>query len=140
MRGLFTERAMQKIEKDIGCKLRLEEKFLIVSGKDRLILAKGVDAVHKMIKDGGDQRGPSGTHTSRSRSPVCSPVGDRFRRSDSLRSNRGPPSASQFQPRFNKQERVSEDRIREDLQRFNKVSPPQGRASVKHQYVASLRS
>ncbi|KAK4800009.1 hypothetical protein SAY86_025374 [Trapa natans] len=125
VRALFTEKTMQKIEKDIGCKLRLEEKFLIVSGKDRLILSKGVDAVHKIIKDVG----PSGSHTSRSRSrsrsPVRSPVGDRFRRSDSQRSSRGPPRESQFQPRFNKQERVIEDRICEDLQRFTKFSPPQ---------------
>ncbi|PKI33150.1 hypothetical protein CRG98_046469 [Punica granatum] len=125
VRALFTEKVVQKIEKDIGCKLRLEEKFLIVSGKDRLILNKGVDAVHKMIKDGGDQRGPSGSRTSRSRSPIRSPVGDRFRRSDSQRFNRGPPNASQFQPKFNKQEKVVEGRIREDLQRFNKVSSPQ---------------
>lgn len=136
MRALFTEKTIQKIEKDIGCKLRLEEKFLIVSGKDRLILAKGADAVHKMIKDGGDRTGPSGSYTSRPRSPVHCTVGDRFRRSDSQRSNRGPPRESQFQPRFNKQERVIEDRIHEDFQRFTKFSPPQGRAIMKHMYMA----
>ncbi|KAK4777044.1 hypothetical protein SAY86_005732 [Trapa natans] len=131
VRVLFTEKMMQKIQKDTGCKLRLEEKFLIVSGKDRLILSKGVDAVHKIIKDVGDQRGPSGSHVSRSRSPVRNPVGDRFRRSDSQRSNRGPPRESQFQPRFNNQERVAEDHIREDLQRFTKFSPPQVEASYR---------
>ncbi|MCD7446908.1 hypothetical protein HAX54_018879 [Datura stramonium] len=47
VKALFTEKVINQIEKDVGCKIKMEEKFIIVSGKDRLILRKGVDAVHK---------------------------------------------------------------------------------------------
>lgn len=127
---------------------------MIVSGKDRLILAKGVDAVHKTIKEGGDVKGSSSSRVngkdssssrvdvkgssssrvSKSRSPVRSPVGDRTRRFDTERSSRGPPNGSHFQQRFNKPEKVVEDRIREDLQRVSKASPPQGRGSLGNKY------
>ncbi|KAL0329544.1 UNVERIFIED_CONTAM: hypothetical protein Sradi_4941100, partial [Sesamum radiatum] len=56
VKALFSEDVVNKIENDIGCKIKIEEKFIIVSGKDRLILKKGVDAVHK-IKEGGENKG-----------------------------------------------------------------------------------
>ncbi|KAK4558239.1 hypothetical protein RGQ29_007840 [Quercus rubra] len=123
VKALFSEKVIQKIEKDMGCKIKMEEKFIIVSGKDRLILAKGVDAVHKVIKDEGDQRGSSSSHMARSRSPERSPVDARMRRSESQRSYSGPQNASQFQQRFGRQEKVVEDRIRDDLQKFSRGSP-----------------
>lgn len=111
----------------------MEEKFIIVSGKDRLILTKGVDAVHKVIKDEGDQRGSSSSHMARSRSPERTPVDARMRRSESQRSYSGPQNASQFQQRFGRQEKVVEDRIRDDLQKFSRGSP-QGRDSIGYLY------
>ncbi|KAK9001748.1 hypothetical protein V6N11_024446 [Hibiscus sabdariffa] len=63
VRALFSEKVIQRIEKDIGCKIKMDEKFIIVSGKDRLILKKGVDVVHK-VKDEGDQKGSSNSHMS----------------------------------------------------------------------------
>lgn len=129
----FTEKVIQKIEKDIGCKIKMEEKFIIVSGKDRLVLAKGVDAVHKVIKDEGDQKGSSSSHMARSRSPEQSPSDARLRRSDSQRSDSGPQNALQFQQRFGRQEKVVEDRIRDDLHKFSRGSP-QGRDSVGYVY------
>ncbi|XP_015572440.1 uncharacterized protein LOC8267309 isoform X2 [Ricinus communis] len=124
VKALFTEKVIQRIEKDIGCKLKMEEKFLIVSGKDRLILAKGVDAVHKVIKGDGDHKGSSSSHRSRSRSPERSPVGSRLRRSESQRSYTGQPrDTSQYQQRFGRQDKILEDRVREDLQKFSRGSP-----------------
>ncbi|KAI9180483.1 hypothetical protein LWI28_005278 [Acer negundo] len=123
VKALFTEKVIQRIEKDIGCKIKMEEKFIIVSGKDRLILAKGVDAVHKVIKEEGDQRGSSSTRRSRSRSPEHSLVGTRLRRSESQRSYPGSHNASQFHQRFVRQDKVMEDRLREDLQKLSRGSP-----------------
>ncbi|GLT64903.1 hypothetical protein SLA2020_373660 [Shorea laevis] len=121
VRSLFTEKIMQRIEKDIGCKIRMEEKFIIVSGKDRLILKKGVDAVHK-VKEEGNPKGSS-SHRSRSRSLERSPVGARLRRPESQRPRSGPHNSSQFQPRFGRQNKVLEDRVREDLRKFSRGSP-----------------
>ncbi|KAM4085982.1 hypothetical protein ACJW30_10G068000 [Castanea mollissima] len=133
VKALFSEKVIQKIEKDMGCKIKMEEKFIIVSGKDRLILTKGVDAVRKVIKDEGDQRGSSSSHMARSRSPEQSPVDARMRRSESQRSYSGPQNASQFQQRLGRQEKVVEDRIRDDLQKFSRGSP-QGTDSIGYRY------
>nr|AGV54731.1 hypothetical protein [Phaseolus vulgaris] len=100
----------------------MDEKFIIVSGKDRLVMAKGVDAVHK-IREEGDQRGSSSSQMTRSRSPERSPVNARFQRSEPQRSHSGPRNTSQFQQRFGRQERAVEDRIREDVQKFARGSP-----------------
>lgn len=108
----------------------MDEKFIIVSGKDRLILAKGVDAVHK-IREEGDQKGSSSSHINRSRSPERSPISARFQRSE--RSHSGPRNTSQFQQRFGRQERAIEDRVREDTQKFARGSP-QGRDSIGYLY------
>ncbi|XP_022998433.1 uncharacterized protein LOC111493068 [Cucurbita maxima] len=122
VRALFTHRVVQKIEKDIGCKIKMDEKFIIVSGKDRLILVKGVDVVLKMIKEEGDQKGFSSSLMSRSRSPERSPVSSRSQRSDIRRSHSGPTNASQFQSRFSRQEKAVENRIRDDLQKYPRGS------------------
>lgn len=123
VKALFSEEVVSKIEKDIGCKIKVEEKFIIVSGKDRLILAKGVDAVHK-IKEEGDKKGGSSSHITRSKSPGRrSPVGTRFARSDSQRSFQSPQTASHVQQRFGKQEKVVEDHVREDLKMLSRGSP-----------------
>ncbi|XP_057460428.1 uncharacterized protein LOC130750930 [Actinidia eriantha] len=122
VKALFTEKVIQKIEKDIGCKIKVEEKFIIVSGKDRLILSKGVDAVHK-VKEEGEKKGSS-SHMSRSKSPERrSPLSSRFGRSDSQRSLPSPRNPSQFQSRFGRQDKVVEDRVHEDLQKLARGSP-----------------
>ncbi|KAL9430569.1 hypothetical protein AB3S75_025874 [Citrus x aurantiifolia] len=123
VRALFTEKVIQRIEKDIGCKIKMDEKFIIVSGKDRLILSKGVDAVHKIIKEEGDQRGTSSSHKSKSRSPERSPVGTQLRRSESQRSHPVSHNASHFHQRICRQDKVVEDRVREDVQKFSRGSP-----------------
>ncbi|KAK7255665.1 hypothetical protein RIF29_29082 [Crotalaria pallida] len=122
LRALFTEKVIVKIERDIGCKIKMDEKFIIVSGKDRLILAKGVDAVHK-IREEGDQKGSSSSHMARSRSPERSPVSSRFQRSEPQRSHSAPRNTSQFQQRLGRQERAVEDHVREDIQKFSRGSP-----------------
>ncbi|CAL0302376.1 unnamed protein product [Lupinus luteus] len=123
LRALFTEKVITKIERDIGCKIKMDEKFIIVSGKDRLILAKGVDAVHK-IREEGDQRGSSSSHVARSRSPERSPVNTRFQRSEPQRSHSGGPrNPSHFQQRLGRQDRPVEDRVRDDIQKFSRGSP-----------------
>ncbi|XP_050237711.1 uncharacterized protein LOC126687261 [Mercurialis annua] len=122
VKALFTDKVIQRIEKDIGCKLKMDEKFIIVSGKDRLILAKGVDAVHKVIKGEGDKKGSSSFHNSRSRSPEQSPVGSRLRRSESERSYSGHPRDTPlYQQKFGRQDnKIVEDRVHEDLQKFRR--------------------
>lgn len=127
IKALFSEKVISNIEKDIGCKIKMDEKFIIVSGKDGLIMSKGVDAVHKVIEE-GTQRASSSSHRSRSRSPERSPVGSQFQRSDSQRSQSGPRSSSEFQQRFGRQEKTVEDRVREreDMHKFSRGSP-QGR-------------
>lgn len=133
VKALFTEKVIHKIEKDIGCKIKMEEKFIIVSGKDRLILAKGIDAVHKVIKEEGNKKASSTSHMNRSRSPERSPVGPRFGRSESQKSHPSPQNIAQFQQRFGRQERVVEDRIRDDMQKLSRGSP-QGRDSIRYIY------
>lgn len=126
MKALFTEKVVNQIEKDVGCKIKMEEKFIIVSGKDRLILRKGVDAVHK-IKEEADKKGPSSSQVSRSRSPERrSPVSSRMARSDSQRSNNSPQSASQLHHRFGRQEKVVDDRGHDDFHKIARGSS-QGR-------------
>ena len=109
----------------------MDEKFIIVSGKDRLILKKGVDAVHK-VKDEGDQRGSSSSQRGRSRSPERSPVGARLRHPASQRTHPGPHNSSHFQ-RFGRQDKAVEDRVREDLRKISRGSP-QGRDSIGYVY------
>jgi len=122
VKALFTDKVIQKIEKDVGCKIKVDEKFIIVSGKDRLILAKGVDAVHKVKEEGGKK--DSSSNMSRSKSPERrSPVSSRFGRSDSQRSLPSPRNPSQVQQRFGRQDKVVEDRVHEDLQKLARGSP-----------------
>ncbi|KVI12550.1 uncharacterized protein LOC112507376 isoform X2 [Cynara cardunculus var. scolymus] len=123
VKALFTEKVISRIEKDIGCKIKMEEKFMIVSGKDRLILAKGVDAVHK-IKHEGDKKVGSSSNIARSRSPEGrSPITSRMGRSDSQRSNPSPRNSSHYNQRFGRQEKIIEERVREDLQKLPRGSP-----------------
>ncbi|MBA0845587.1 hypothetical protein Goarm_022499, partial [Gossypium armourianum] len=136
-RALFTEKVIQRIEKDIGCKIKMDEKFIIVSGKDRLILKKGVDAVHK-VKDESDQRGSSSSRMSRSRSPERSPVGARLRRPESQRAHSGPHNSLHFQQRFGRQDKAVEDRVLEDLRKISRDSP-QGRDSIGYVYGINIK-
>ncbi|GMI73709.1 hypothetical protein like AT3G62330 [Hibiscus trionum] len=136
VRALFTEKVIRRIEKDIGCKIKMDEKFLIVSGKDRLILKKGVDAVHK-VKDEGDQKGSSSC-MSRSRSPERSPIGARLRRPESQRAHSGPHNSPHFQQRFGRQDKAMEERVREDLRKISRDSP-QGRGSIGYVYSINIK-
>lgn len=112
---------MRRIETDVGCKIKMEEKFIIVSGKDRLCLAKGVDAVHKVIKEGDkSNKGGSSSQRSKSRSPDRNRVGTRMGRSEYQRSNPSPRNSSQFQQRLGRQEKIMEDNVREDLQQLSR--------------------
>ncbi|KAL2525169.1 Zinc knuckle (CCHC-type) family protein [Abeliophyllum distichum] len=122
VKALFTEKVVNKIEKEIGCKIKIEEKFIIVSGKDRLILKKGVDAVHK-VKEEREHKQSSSSPISRSRSPERrSPISSRLGRSNSQRSNPSSHNASQVPHRYGRQEKVVEDRVREDLQKLSRGS------------------
>ncbi|KAJ8555608.1 hypothetical protein K7X08_013104 [Anisodus acutangulus] len=133
VKALFTEKVINQIEKDVGCKIKMEEKFVIVSGKDRLILRKGVDAVHK-IKEEADKKGPSSSQVSRSRSPERrSPVSSRLERSDSQRSNNSPQSAPQLHHRYGRQEKVADDRIHDD---FHKVA--RGSSQARGKFFSSI--
>ncbi|KAL3645321.1 hypothetical protein CASFOL_010501 [Castilleja foliolosa] len=135
VKALFSEGVVNKIEKDIGCKIKIEEKFIIVSGKDRLILRKGVDAVHKIKEEGvnkgahnrfPDEGEPKG---SSSISPVLhsksvervSPLSSRLGRSDSQKSN--PIPVHIIHNRYGRQEKTVEDHVREDLQKLSSGSP-----------------
>jgi len=113
----------------------MEEKFIIVSGKDRLVMSKGVDAVHK-IREEGEQKGSSSSQINRSRSPPPqrSPVNSRFPRSEPQRSHSAPRNTPQFPQRFGRQERAVDDRVREDTQKFARDSP-QGRDSLGYLYA-----
>lgn len=124
VKALFPEKVISKIEKDIGCKIKMEEKFIIVSGRDRLILAKGVDAVHKIKNEGDKKVGSSSNISQRSRSPEGrSPVSSRMGRSDSQRSNPSPRNSSRYNPRFGRQDKNIEERMREDLYKLPRGSP-----------------
>ncbi|ONK61692.1 uncharacterized protein A4U43_C08F32580 [Asparagus officinalis] len=122
VRALFSDKVISQIEKDVGCKIKMDEKFLFVSGKDRLILSKGVDAVHKLIQDDKNKSSTS-SHGARSKSPVRSPADSHYRRSESQKSNPSPRSMSRFQNRPFNQERIIENRVRDDLQKLSRDSP-----------------
>ncbi|XP_062207299.1 uncharacterized protein LOC133909041 [Phragmites australis] len=122
VRDLFTERTISQIEKDVGCKIRMDEKFLFVSGKDRLILTKGVDAVHKIIQEGKGKYSPSSPKQGRSRSPVRNTTEFRPRHSDSQRS-RSPRNASHSQSKGYYNERHLDGHLHDNIPNFSKGSP-----------------
>lgn len=130
VRALFTEKVIHRIEKDAGCKIKMDEKFIIVSGKDNSCLTKGLDAVHKVIQGEGNTQDSSTSHRGRSRSPDRSPAGPQLRRSESHRSNPSPRKAPQVQPKVTKSERIVEDHLRDDLKHMSRRSP-QGRDNVQ---------
>jgi hypothetical protein len=133
VRNLFTERMISQIEKDVGCKIRMDEKFLFVSGKDRLILAKGVDAVHKIIQESKGKYSPSSPKQDRSRSPVWNTTEFRPRHSDSHRSHsprnpdpqqsHSPRNASRSQSKGYYNERHLDGRLHDSMPKFSKGSP-----------------
>lgn len=135
MKALFSEDVVNKIENDIGCKIKIEEKFIIVSGKDRLILRKGVDAVHKIREEGdnkgvhkypedGERKGSSSSPISQSRSfERRSPVISRLGRSGSQKPISSPHCSAHIPHRYARQEKGVEDRVREDLQKLSSGSP-----------------
>lgn len=143
MRVLFTVKVMERIETETGCKIKMDEKFIIVSGKDRLILRKGVDAVHK-VKDDGEVKSSSVSHRSRSRSPRRTSVGPppRLRNSEPLRQH--PPShgSSSFSERPGRQDKFVDNRVRE-IQRNVSRGSPQGRnriGYIRELVIASFSS
>ncbi|CAN8253920.1 unnamed protein product [Cochlearia groenlandica] len=120
VRVLFTEKVIEKIERDTGCKIKMDDKFLIVSGKDRLILRKGVDAAHK-VKEDGEVKSSSASHRSRSRSPRQTSVGPyRARNSEPLRPSHG---SSSFSERPGRQDKLVENRVRENQRTASRESP-----------------
>ncbi|XP_074587317.1 uncharacterized protein LOC141843176 [Curcuma longa] len=124
VRVLFSEKVINQIEMDVGCKIKMDEKFLFVSGKDRLILAKGVEAIHKIIQEGRDrQKSPSRSNRNESRSPHGSPKSTRLRRSESQRSHSSPRSTSRFPSRSFNQERPAEEHVRQDPHKMSRSSP-----------------
>ncbi|GER30501.1 zinc knuckle (CCHC-type) family protein [Striga asiatica] len=119
VRSLFSKDVVNKIEKDIGCKIKMDEKFIIVSGKDRLILRKGVDAVHK-IKEDGEKKGSSSSPVTHAKSlEHRSPLNSRTGR----KSNSSPHSSQHIPHRYGRQERVMEDHVRQDIQKLSNGSP-----------------
>ncbi|RZC48702.1 hypothetical protein C5167_017130 [Papaver somniferum] len=137
VRALFTEKVIQRIEKDVGCKIKMDEKFIIVSGKDRLCLSKGVDAVHKVKEEGNgnskNQRGSTSSRRSRSRSPADGGrAGSRTGRSEPPRSSgHSPRKTTQLPQKFGRPEKVVEEHIREDVQKFSRGSPRAFRNGVR---------
>lgn len=129
VRVLFTEKVMERIERETGCKIKMDEKFIIVSGKDRLILRKGIDAVHK-VKEDGEVKSSSASHRSRSRSPRRTSVGPpRARNSEPQRQH--PPShgSSTFSERPGRQDKFVDNRVRENQRNASRGSP-QGRDRI----------
>lgn len=122
VRDLFTERTINQIEKDVGCKIRMDEKFLFVSGKDRLVLAKGVDAVHKLIQESKGKHSSSSPKRDRSRSPVRKSVDFRPRHSDSQWSH-SPRNVSRSQSKGHYNERPVDGRLHDDIPKYPKGSP-----------------
>ncbi|KQK03620.1 uncharacterized protein LOC100842738 [Brachypodium distachyon] len=122
VRDLFTERTISQIEKNVGCKIRMDEKFLFVSGKDRLVLAKGVDAVHKLIQESKGKHSSSSPKRDRSRSPVRNSADFRLRHPDS-RWSHSPRNASHSQSRGPHNERPLVGRLRDDMPKYPKGSP-----------------
>lgn len=122
VRALFSDKVISHIEKDVGCKIRMDEKFLFVSGKDRLILSKGVDAVHKIIQDNKDKsnspnRSDVRTERARSRSPDRNHVGgSHLKRSESQKSRSNTGSSIHLHSKG------YEDNVRDDLQRLSRGS------------------
>lgn len=133
VRDLFNERVISQIEKDVGCKIRMDEKFLFVSGKDRLILSKGVSAVHKIIQEGKGKHSPSSPKRDRSRSPVRNTTEFRPKHSDSHRSpsprnfdsqwSHSPRNASLSQSKGYYNERHRDGRLHNNMPKFSKGSP-----------------
>ncbi|CAM8976780.1 unnamed protein product [Rhodiola kirilowii] len=117
VRALFTGKVMADIEQKIGCKLRLDEKFLFVSGKDRLILAKGVDAVHKLINDECSENKVCNSTSPRSKSPDRNPADSRVAHSDSRKSFSIPRNVSQSQPKYSTNDKAMEDHFRDNPRR-----------------------
>ncbi|CAM8924765.1 unnamed protein product [Rhodiola kirilowii] len=117
VRALFTEKLLADIEKEIGCKLRLDEKFLFVSSKDGLILAKGVDAVHKLINDDSSRNEVSNFMSPRSKFPDTSATDSRIPQYESKKSFPSPRNASQSHPKYSGHEKAVKDRAREDPQK-----------------------
>lgn len=136
MRVLFTEKVIESIERETGCKIKMDEKFIIVSGKDRLILRKGVDAVHNVKEEDGAMKSSSVSHRSRSRSPRRTSVGPpRARNSEPQRQH--PPShgSSSFPERSGRQDKFVDNRVREENrirenQRNVSRGSPQGRDRI----------
>ncbi|MFS7976230.1 putative transcription factor interactor and regulator CCHC(Zn) family [Helianthus anomalus] len=125
VKALFTDRVVKNIEKDIGCKIKIEEKFIIVSAKEGHILSKGVDAVHK-IKNEGVKTGEFNSNMveSDSRSPkgrisVAPKVGP----ADSPRSNPSPRNVSNYDQRSGRHDKVIKEHVREEFQKYPRGSP-----------------
>jgi hypothetical protein len=127
VRVLFTEKVMESIERETSCKIKLDEKFIIVSGKDRLILRKGVDAVHK-VKEDGEMKSSSVSHRSRSRSPRRTSVGpSRARNSEPQRQQLPSHGSSSFPERSGRQDKFVDNRFREETRvRENQRNVPRG--------------
>ena len=138
VRALFTDKAVEKIESETGCKIKMDDKFIIVSGKDRLILRKGVDAVHK-VREEGEAKTSSASHRSRSRSPRRTSVGPpppprAARNPEPLRQQHPPPShgSSSFSERSGRQDKFVDNRVREENRvRIAPRGSPQGRARIQ---------
>ncbi|XP_068660339.1 uncharacterized protein [Aristolochia californica] len=120
IRALFSEKVIYKIEKENDCKIKMDEKFIIVSSRNQLSMTKGVDAVHQVIND--EKMKGSDSRNGRSRSPEGSPGGSHFRRLESQRSHSSPRRAAA--PKVGKQEKYVEDQLREDLHKMPRRSPP----------------
>ncbi|CAH8319413.1 unnamed protein product [Eruca vesicaria subsp. sativa] len=130
VRVLFTEKVVERIESETGCKIKMDEKFIIVSGKDRLILRKGVDAVHKVKEEGEVKTSSAASHRSRSRSPRRTSVGPpppRVARNPEPQRQQHMPShgSSSFPERSGRQDKFVDNRVREE----NRVRENQRNAS-----------
>ncbi|KAD6120210.1 hypothetical protein E3N88_11481 [Mikania micrantha] len=125
VKSLFTEWVVKQVEKDVGCKIKIEKNFIIVSGKDGRTLSKGVDAVHK-IKNEGSKSGELNPilGESNSRSPKGR-IHDVSKKepTDSQRSNHSPRNPSDYDQRSGRQDKVIKEHVREEFQKHLRRSP-----------------
>ncbi|KAI3805897.1 hypothetical protein L1987_21785 [Smallanthus sonchifolius] len=125
VKALFTDRVVKKLEKDIGCKIKVEEKFIIVSGKDGHTLSKGVDAVHKIKNEGGktsesnSNRDEFNSRSPKGRISVVSIIGP----TDSQRSNPSPRNPSNHDQRSGRQDKVIKEYARDEFHKHPRRSP-----------------
>lgn len=98
----------------------MDDKFLFVSGKDRLIMVKGVDAVHEVIQTKQDRESDTSSSLKKVPRPTNETSSSKIRRPESDRNGK------RIQHKSNRHERNVGDKYLEDTSKLSRGSP-QGR-------------